>query len=156
MHGVPRENVIYLKSCQVTLLPDWMVMSHVPNGAEISIVSVILTDSTGQPKPDKSALVYGFCDVGDHSGLTKKQLITDNHKGKAVRRIGEWEISYSVDAKRSDYGLVIDAFRYLEDRKAYLWVRRGRMVTDANYTPTEDDYTEFAPYLKRIVAIQTP
>ena len=50
----------------------------------------------------------------------------------------------------------IDAFRYLEDRKAYLWVRRGRMVKDANYTPTEDDYSEFEPYLKRIVAIQTP
>jgi hypothetical protein len=156
MQPVSRENLIHIKSCKVTLSPDWIVCSHIPNGSEISLVSVILADSIGLPQPDKSMLLYGFCDVSTHAGLTKKHLITANHKGKTAKQIGEWELSYVVEAKRTDYGLVIDAFRYLEDRKAYLWVRRGRMVKEADYIPTEADYSEFAPYLKRIVADRAP
>jgi hypothetical protein len=146
----PRENIIHLKSCEVKLSQDWIIMNHIPNGMDISLISVILPDSNGQPREDKSLLQYGYIDVSGHAGLTKMQLITDNPNRKKVKGIDGWDVSYIVEAKKSDYALLIDAFRYIEDRKAYLWVRRGRMVKDAAFQPTDDDYKEFAPYLEKI------
>jgi hypothetical protein len=151
-----RDNVLYIKSCQVTLSPDWTIASHVPNGKEISMVTVVLTDSSGQAPADNSIVIYGFCDVSTHAGLTRKQLITGTPESKTARQIGDWQVSYAVSAKRTNFGLAIDAFRYLPDRKAYLWVRRGRMVKTKDYTPAEADYTEFATYLKRITEVKTP
>lgn len=153
-----RENVLYLKSCQVILLQDWMIINHVPNGEEISSVTVALADSGGQAPADKSILIYGFCDVRTHAGLTRKQMITGtfDDEGKRAKHIGDWEVSYKVEAKRTNFGLAIDAFRYLPDRNAYLWVRRGPMVDSKDYTPTEADYTELAPYLKRITEVKAP
>jgi len=152
--AAPRENIVHIKSCKVTLAPDWIIANHIPNGSEVSLITVVLTDSKGQVPPDKSVLCYGFIDVSSHAGLTRKQLLTGNHK-KAEKQVGDWELSYAVQEKRTDFALVIDAFRYMEDRKAYLWMRRGRMVKEADYTPTEADYEELAPYLKRIVAERT-
>jgi hypothetical protein len=152
----PKENLVHIKSCTVTLSPDWIILTHVPNGSEISLISVVMADATGRPRADKSMLLYGYCDVSTHAGLTKKQAITAGREGKAARKVGDWEVSYAVEAKATDYGLVIDAFRYVEDRKAYLWVRRGRMVKEANYTATEADYNEFLPCLERIRLDRTP
>lgn len=145
-----RESALYIKSCQVNLPQDWIISEHVPNGDQISLVAAFPADAAGRPAADKAMLVFGYCDVENHLGLTRMQLLRNNAI-KTERQIEGWETYYKVEAKKTDFGFTIDAFQYLgDDRKAYLWVRMGHMVETKDYMPADADYEALATHVKRI------
>jgi uncharacterized membrane protein len=145
-----RESVIILKHLRARLDPNWIILTHVPNGQYASVVSAVLTDEQGTSKDDKSIVLFGVCDVSGHDGLTVFQSLTSAHEKKDERKVGEWVVNSAVERKQDGYALLIDGFKYVEEDRCYLWVRRGRRIDTATYKLEESDLKEVSTLIERV------
>ncbi len=151
--ATPQDNVIILQNTCARLDPNWLILTHIPFGY-VSIVSAGLTDEQGKPKNDKSMILFGVCDVSDRDGLTMLHEVKREHRKKNERKAGEWLINYYVERHDDDgYALVIDALKYEEEHKCYLWVRRGRRIENPQYTLQDSDLEDILTFTKRISVI---